>query len=77
MSYDLTLLPLAKSSAESGAAAAHSAAAAARLHPSFIFSAKSFFFGIVSQRVGGTLRGAAAAIDRGSTAGVLNAVLKL
>ena len=73
MSYDLTLLPLAKSSAESGAAAA------ARLHPSFIFSAKSFFFGIVSQRVGGTLRGAAAAaaIDRGSTAGVLNAVLKL
>ena len=73
MSYDLTLLPLAKSSAESGAAAA-----AARLHPSFIFSAKSFFFGIVSQRVGGTLRGAAAAaIDRGSTAGVLNAVLKL
>ena len=53
MSYDLTLLPLAKSSAESGAAAAHSAAAAAALlHPSFIFSAKSFFFGIVSQRVG-------------------------
>ena len=55
------------------------AAAAAWLHPSFIFSAKSFFFGIVSQRVGGTLRGAAAAaaIDRSSTAGVLNAVLKL